>query len=288
MYDYPVQYAPLFYKFTGKERDTESGLDYFGARHNASSLGRFMQTDPKQFTARHLALPQKWNKYAYVQNNPLASVDPNGLDDYKVFIVGPGIGGNWSQAQAAAETNGHTFTIYRGADASIQNFNRALGDPNARVVQVGHTSHEANSSVANAAVLANGRSAGQNSVQQVQTPTGTPGAVNVTEQPLPQTTINANTVAIFGCNSWDLASQYSSTNFVGLNSGLNNGTTVQAEGAAGAAWVAADAAARPADGNPSANAPNPVNAANQALSKSTDPADHDGDRVIERKKPEPQ
>jgi RHS repeat-associated protein len=126
MYDYPVQYAPLFYKFTGKERDTESGLDYFGARHNASSLGRFMQTDPKQFTARHLALPQKWNKYAYVQNNPLASVDPNGLDDYKVFIVGPGIGGNWSQAQAAAETNGHTFTIYRGADASIQNFNRAL------------------------------------------------------------------------------------------------------------------------------------------------------------------
>src|SRR5450755_4537505 len=33
-------------KFTGKERDTESGLDNFGKRYNASSLGRFMSPDP--------------------------------------------------------------------------------------------------------------------------------------------------------------------------------------------------------------------------------------------------
>jgi RHS repeat-associated protein len=31
--------------FTGKERDSESGLDYFGARHYASSMGRFMTPD---------------------------------------------------------------------------------------------------------------------------------------------------------------------------------------------------------------------------------------------------
>jgi hypothetical protein len=30
------------YKFAGKERDSESGLDNFGARYDASSLGRFM------------------------------------------------------------------------------------------------------------------------------------------------------------------------------------------------------------------------------------------------------
>ncbi len=36
------------YKFTGKERDTESGLDNFGKRYNASSLGRFMTPDPLQ------------------------------------------------------------------------------------------------------------------------------------------------------------------------------------------------------------------------------------------------
>lgn len=34
------------YKFTGKERDTESGLDNFGARYDASSMGRFMTPDP--------------------------------------------------------------------------------------------------------------------------------------------------------------------------------------------------------------------------------------------------
>jgi RHS repeat-associated protein len=32
--------------FTGKERDTESGLDYFGARYNSSNMGRFMSPDP--------------------------------------------------------------------------------------------------------------------------------------------------------------------------------------------------------------------------------------------------
>jgi RHS repeat-associated protein len=32
-------------RFTGKERDTESGNDYFGARYYASSMGRFMSPD---------------------------------------------------------------------------------------------------------------------------------------------------------------------------------------------------------------------------------------------------
>jgi RHS repeat-associated protein len=44
-YDYDGL-ARCAYKFTGKERDTESGLDNFGARYNASSLGRFMSPDP--------------------------------------------------------------------------------------------------------------------------------------------------------------------------------------------------------------------------------------------------
>jgi RHS repeat-associated protein len=267
--------------FTGKERDQETGLDYFGVRYYGSGMGRFMTPDPKLITARHLVSPQKWNKYAYVQNNPLASVDPDGLDDYYVFIGDPKVGGNWGAAQAAAVAHGHTFTIYRGADASIQNYNRALSNPNARVVFAGHTSHEAGSHVANAVVLANGRSAGQNSVVQVVTPTETPGLVQAAEQPLPQTDIQANTVALFGCNSIDLAGQYSLTDFIGLNSGQNNGTTVQAEGDAAAAWVAADATDRPADGDAPAPSPDPVGAANNALNQSTDPQDHDGDRVEE-------
>ncbi len=64
------------YKFTGKERDTESGLDNFAARYNASSLGRFMSPDP---LGGKLVSPQTLNKYSYVANNPVNFIDPTGL-----------------------------------------------------------------------------------------------------------------------------------------------------------------------------------------------------------------
>jgi RHS repeat-associated protein len=55
-------------QFTGKERDAESGLDYFGARYFGSSMGRFMS--PDDFTKdTHVADPQSWNLYAYARNN---------------------------------------------------------------------------------------------------------------------------------------------------------------------------------------------------------------------------
>lgn len=79
-------YDSVCYKFTGKERDSESGLDNFGARYYGSSLGRFMQVDPKQFSLRTLANPQKWNKYAYVLNNPLRYVDPDGLEEMDIQV----------------------------------------------------------------------------------------------------------------------------------------------------------------------------------------------------------
>lgn len=71
-------------RFTGKERDAETGLDYFGARYLSGVLGRWTGADPKGFSARTIANPQKWNKYAYVLNNPLALVDPDGLEEVKV------------------------------------------------------------------------------------------------------------------------------------------------------------------------------------------------------------
>jgi RHS repeat-associated protein len=67
---------PNHYKFTGKERDSESGLDNFGARYNASTMGRFMSADP---LGGSLANPQTLNKYSYVINNPLRYTDPTGL-----------------------------------------------------------------------------------------------------------------------------------------------------------------------------------------------------------------
>ena len=66
------------YKFTGKERDPESGLDNFGARFNASSMGRFMSPDPANIGVNRLN-PQSWNAYSYSLNNPLNLTDPTGL-----------------------------------------------------------------------------------------------------------------------------------------------------------------------------------------------------------------
>jgi RHS repeat-associated protein len=63
---------------TGKERDSESGLDNFGARYDASSLGRFMT--PDNGSAQDSGNPQSWNLYSYVMNNPTTNVDPDGHD----------------------------------------------------------------------------------------------------------------------------------------------------------------------------------------------------------------
>jgi RHS repeat-associated protein len=65
------------HKFTGKERDPESGLDYLSARYYSSNLGRFSSPDP---LGGHQEDAQTLNRYAYVRNNPLNLTDPTGLD----------------------------------------------------------------------------------------------------------------------------------------------------------------------------------------------------------------
>jgi len=82
MYDGSLQHLVFVHKFTGKERDSESGLDEFGARYYASTMGRFMTPD---WAAKPIAVPyavfgnpQSLNLYAYVGNNPLLHFDPDG------------------------------------------------------------------------------------------------------------------------------------------------------------------------------------------------------------------
>jgi RHS repeat-associated protein len=65
-------------KFSGKERDAESGLDYFGARYYDKNQYRFISVDPA-VTRRFVQLePQKWNFYAYCLGNPICFLDPTG------------------------------------------------------------------------------------------------------------------------------------------------------------------------------------------------------------------
>jgi len=65
-------------KFTSKERDSESQLDYFGARYYGSSTGRWASPDPSNLGV-DIYMPQTWNRYNYAVNNPLAIKDSNGL-----------------------------------------------------------------------------------------------------------------------------------------------------------------------------------------------------------------
>jgi RHS repeat-associated protein len=67
-------------KFGSKERDIETGLDYFLARYYSSTQGRFTSPDPIFISDWQTANPQLWNLYNYVGNNPLAYVDPTGME----------------------------------------------------------------------------------------------------------------------------------------------------------------------------------------------------------------
>ena len=63
-------------RFGGTELDSESGLNYMGARNYRNTWGRFLSPDPVGGT---LTNPQRWNGYAYALNNPLRFIDPTGM-----------------------------------------------------------------------------------------------------------------------------------------------------------------------------------------------------------------
>ncbi len=63
--------------FTGKERDAETGLDYFETRYFSSAQGRFTSPD-EPLMDQDVNDPQSWDLYGYVRNNPLRFTDPTG------------------------------------------------------------------------------------------------------------------------------------------------------------------------------------------------------------------
>jgi len=80
------------YKFTGKERDTETNYDYFGARYYDSDLGRWLSVDP--LAGKYPGL----SPYNYTLNNPIKFIDPTGMetewseDDLYYNLLGGGNG----------------------------------------------------------------------------------------------------------------------------------------------------------------------------------------------------
>jgi RHS repeat-associated protein len=100
-------------KFTQKERDIDTGLDYFEARYYSSSLGRFTSVDPGNAGANEND-PQSWNGYAYARSNPILYTDPDG----KEYLICDPDGKNchthydndFYAARRAGEKDGYTFT----------------------------------------------------------------------------------------------------------------------------------------------------------------------------------
>jgi RHS repeat-associated protein len=102
-------------KYTGHERDSLASnpntLDYMHARYYNPTAGRFLSVDP---VLGNPSIPQSWNRYAYVQNNPINRTDPKGLCGEGGGFVGPVVpctamlsppknASNWTAAQRSAE-----------------------------------------------------------------------------------------------------------------------------------------------------------------------------------------
>ncbi len=122
--------------FTGKERDTETGLDYFGARFYSSIEGRFVSVDPLLDSANP-ADPQTWSRYAYARNSPLRFVDPNGEDFFDaVGGFGRGVvGGAASAVSGAIDAVSSPIQTAKGIGSAIANPLDTAGAIKASVLQ---------------------------------------------------------------------------------------------------------------------------------------------------------
>ena len=121
--EYRLRQIEESYKFTQKERDRESGLQYFEARFLAGRLSRFATADskyanlntlsPEDFGA-FLRNPQKLNLYAYTLNNPSRYVDPDGKDIATPYDINP----DWKHT--VHKKNGNvTVTLKNGTSVTI-------------------------------------------------------------------------------------------------------------------------------------------------------------------------
>lgn len=90
-------YDALPHLLPGKERDSETGLDYFGARYFSAAQGRYSSPDwsetPEPVPYADFSDPQTLNLYAYARNNPLTLNDPDGHCPWCLGALIGGAGG---------------------------------------------------------------------------------------------------------------------------------------------------------------------------------------------------
>jgi RHS repeat-associated protein len=103
------------YQFIQKERDAESGLDYFEARYLAATLGRFSVTDnlAQRPPFEWLVSPSRSNPYAWSHNRPLTFFDPNGR--FAIYAETEGTGHVGVQVKDGKAVHNYDFGRYRGS-----------------------------------------------------------------------------------------------------------------------------------------------------------------------------
>lgn len=110
-------------KFSGKERDGESGLDYFGARYYDRSQYRFISPDPTKNVVACCLNPQAWHYYSYWAYLEFGDIEEAGRSSPIGRVVGSYRSANRVERQA-----GHTYAskeLY-----STPNLANQSGDPN--------------------------------------------------------------------------------------------------------------------------------------------------------------
>jgi RHS repeat-associated protein len=135
-YMYPTTPDDVLKKFTGKERDAETGLDYFGARYFSGAQGRFTLPDwsakPQPVPYANLEDPQTLNLYGYVRNNPLSKTDLDGhcFEDacvIEVSAVGTGVLYGGAAIAGAVGLTGVAVTLHNSGDAIISGGKSLIG-----------------------------------------------------------------------------------------------------------------------------------------------------------------
>ncbi len=141
------------FKFTGKERDAETGFDYFGARYYDSDISVWLSVDPLAFK-----YPNE-SPYSYVGNRPINTIDPWGMDKVedpngnkgeagaykqtkdKKYLYGDGLKTKVWDPDLTVESDGggtgeladpHTkggYVDYEGADIDFENYGRSASIP---------------------------------------------------------------------------------------------------------------------------------------------------------------
>ena len=119
-------------RFTGKERDSETGLDFMEVRYFSGAQGRFTRPD-EPFADQNEADPQSWNLYSYVRNNPLRFIDPSGRDCVNLDNGTQGDDGKGTVCTGAQLGTGGNLTVGVGRDEAnfimLQEIGKGLSSP---------------------------------------------------------------------------------------------------------------------------------------------------------------